>query len=361
MDTRRYVLVSLISAAVLVAAGCGSSPSTQQSPQASSSPTSSAPASPPAVASLIDARWMGFDTSRPWNWQEVERRLVPGFQRFGFRPVGETTSPRPCQGCGINPPTVEVTVYNPGVYDPSGARTGRPVDVSGRSGFIGVPQRDHPINDPNYPILDPSEIFASVMLVWEYDDNAWATVRAMTPMTSDLDRMLELARAVRPDERTPVRLPLSLRFMPANMPLAAVHTDFMPVYSATSDVGTTLAFGACASDVKGDECAQKAQESGSFGIEILQRDDYPESSVLQPVDRTIGGRDGRSDPKYLWAAIQVEKGVYVEFNLISPRTPERTQETDDAARTQFDEVLNSVTWAPDLANEASWPMISDWA
>ena len=102
-------------------------------------------------------------------------------------------------------------------------------------------------------------------------------------------------------------------------------------------------------------------ESGSLGVEILQRDDYPESSVLQPVDRTIGGRDGRSDPKYFWAAIQVEKGVYVEFNLISPRTPERTPQTDDAGRTQLDEVLNSVSWAPDPANEASWPVISDWA
>jgi hypothetical protein len=40
------------------------------------------------------------------------------------------------------------------------------------------------------------------MLTWLYAEDAWATVRGTTTTTSDLDRMLELGRALRPSERT---------------------------------------------------------------------------------------------------------------------------------------------------------------
>jgi hypothetical protein len=54
-------------------------------------------------------------------------------------------------------------------------------------------------------------------------------VRGLTTITYDFDRMLELARAVRPTERTPVRYPLSLANAPARMPLASVYTKNLPI------------------------------------------------------------------------------------------------------------------------------------
>jgi hypothetical protein len=79
-------------------------------PSSAADGPTAAPTSPPTVASLIDARWVGFETSGPSNWVEVSRQITPDFQLFGFRPVGETEYPRPCQGCGDSFPTAEVKV-----------------------------------------------------------------------------------------------------------------------------------------------------------------------------------------------------------------------------------------------------------
>jgi hypothetical protein len=107
--------------------GCGGQPSdpAAQTPSSAADGPTAAATSPPTVASLIAARWVGFETSGPWHWVVVSRQITPDFQLFGFRPVGETEYPRPCQGCGDNVPTAEVKVYAPGKYDPSGAQAGK--------------------------------------------------------------------------------------------------------------------------------------------------------------------------------------------------------------------------------------------
>jgi hypothetical protein len=62
-----------------------------------------------------------------------------------------------------------------------------------------------------------------------------------------------------------------------------------------------------------------------------------------------------------WAAVLVQKGTYVEFDLISPRDPEPTADQKDVLHSELEDVLNSVAWAPDPGSEATWPAVTDWA
>jgi hypothetical protein len=65
------------------------------------------------------------------------------------------------------------------------------------------------------------------VLTWQYAENAWATVRGTTTTTGDINRMLELARALRPTERAPIRAPLSL----TNVAAASHRTRVSPTRS----------------------------------------------------------------------------------------------------------------------------------
>lgn len=334
--------VSLLGVVVAVAVGCGGQPQ-QAAPSSATGPT--APPAPVAtVASLVDAQWMGFERSEPWSWRELERRITPDFQLFGFRPIGENESPHPCQGCGVNPPTAEVTVYAPGEFDPMEAQADQPVDVNGQGGLFRAAQPDLPTDD--------TSVWRDGMLTWQYADDAWATVRGMTTMTSELDRMLELAGALRPTERTPVRVPLSLVSVPPQWPLVSVHTSHEPIYGYYTDYGTTLDFGPCVSLTKEQECTEKSDETGFLRVAVLRRDDFTEGRHREEVDRKIGGKDGRYDKSVYWAAVMVQKGTDVEFALGSPRDREPVKE--------FEDVLDGVVWAPDPGDDATWPPVTDW-
>ncbi len=177
---------------MVAAVGC----STQQpaDPQASSStPTSAsaAPAPPPTV-SQFDARWMGVLPDQPQGWAELNRRITGDFQQFSLRPTDETEYRYGCNGCA--PWTVDLTAYAPGKFDPAEARTGRPVTVNADGdGFWVEDQAKH-----------------TATLTWQYADDAWATAKGMTSATTELDRLVELAHALQPTQRTPIRLPLSM-------------------------------------------------------------------------------------------------------------------------------------------------------
>jgi hypothetical protein len=271
--------VAILGAVVTLAAGCTAQPS-------STANTPTARAAPPArVASLIDARWMGFDTTAPWSWEDIERRITSEFQDFGFRPVGEWQGPRHCQGCGDRAPTAEVKVYAPGKFDPADGPTGQPVDVDGRAGFF-LRMGDHPFPGEKDGYYD-------AILTWQYADDAWATARGMSTMTSELDRLLELARALRPAQRTPIRVPLNLANVPTDMPLSAIETRYVPIGDG-APYGTTLSFSPCAYVRKGDDCTNAVKETGSMSVRIWPRDDYDHTvdSVRRYVDRKIGARAG---------------------------------------------------------------------
>ncbi len=331
MSVARFVVSVL--GALVVAAGC-STQSHQAAPPSqtpSSSTTSPTAAPPPTTAIQFDPQWMALDTTQPWNWEESDRRITSDFQQFGFRPVDETEVPRRCNGCGVKPPTAFLTVYAPGKFDSTDARTGEPVSVN-------------PLNNGFFRATQGSE---DALLAWEYEPNAWATVRGRTTVTSQLDRMLELAHAIRPAERTPIRVPLSLPGVPAPLSLAEIDVD-------RGDYGTTLEFAKCGmTDVGGTpDCFGEADR---LRVQIWPDDGYyghiqEKSSV--PIQ--IGGKDGIYAEH--GAAVQVQPGMLVVFNLGGPFGNPPKPPT-----ASLKGILAGVEWSPDPGNEATWLPVSDWA
>jgi len=330
--------------------GCSQGSTVAQTP----SPSVSSPAATrPLVASLIDPRWMGFDTSHLSQWEEINRLITPELQRFGFRPLDENRGPRYCQGCGEKSPTAEVTIYAPGKYDPTDARTGQPIDVDGHGGFFRAERWDA------FPAVESPRALDAV-LAWQYAENAWATVQGMTILTSGLERLLELARALRPDERTPAVAPLSLANVPADMPLASIYRSNLRILGHSSDYGTELGFGPCASSDEGDCRTDENKDVGMLSVLIWHRDDFTDGRYRVEVPYQIGGQDGRYDRSVFWAAALPADGLYVQFDLIPPRDPEPTAEQRDVLSSELEGALNSVAWVQDPGNEAAWPPITDW-
>jgi hypothetical protein len=285
------------------------------------------------VPSLIDPRWMSFDKTQPWNWEDVDRKITTEYQEFGFRPMGETEFPHGCNGCGEYPSTARVRVYAPGKFDPGEFRTGQPVSVNGADGFLR-------------PAPGPDDR----LLAWQYADNAWATATGTTTITAKLEPLLELARALRPDDRSPVRLPLSLPTFPAAMPLAAFEIEPAPY-------GTIVTFDQCTTfgpDPASDPAAPKcAQRSDSLRVQIWRRDGYDSLiDETRAVAIKIGGKDGKYDKASHVAAVQVDTEMLVVFELSGPYPAPPT--------TSLEDVLNGVKWAAEPGNDATWQAVTDW-
>jgi hypothetical protein len=337
VNTPRDVFAQLVSATIMVAAvGC----STQQpaDPQVlSSTPTSAsaAPAPPPTV-SEFDAQWMGVLPDQPQGWAELNRRITGDFQQFSLRPTDETEYRYGCNGCA--PWTVDLTAYAPGKFDPAGARTGRPVTVNADGdGFWGEDQARH-----------------TATLTWQYADDAWATAKGMTSATTELDRLVELAHALQPTRRTPIRLPLSMPNLPANLPLAEIDVDTSPVQDDGLDYGTRLEFAPCGMAENGGvgDCRL---DTDRMSVHIWP-DDYRTPTGGREhviVALNVGGRDGLYDELIGEAAVQVQPGMHVEFELSGPSYPDQ--------RAGFERILAGVSWAADPGNDATWPAVTDWA
>jgi hypothetical protein len=325
---RRFGATSLLVGAVILAVACSAQQSADPSPQASSVTSPSAAPTSPTV-SQFDGRWMGLTPNQPHGWEELNRRITSEFQQFNLRPADDTESMYGCNGCASW--TVALTAYAPGKFDPTDARTGQPVGVNADGdGFLRE---------------DPAKHEAT--LSWPYADDAWATVRAMTTETVELDRMVELAHALKPAERIPIRLPLRLANVP--IPLAEISVD-------KSEYGTRLEFAPCGMTVVSgtEECMT---EGDRMGVQIWP-EDRPGSHIQvdDAVPMTIGGRDGlyndganRSGEQ---AAAQIAPGMLVVFEIGRAGPAEAT--------TSLKDILAGVSWAPDPANEATWPAVSDW-
>jgi hypothetical protein len=335
VNTGRHVFAPLVSAAVVVAAvGC----STQQpaDSQASSSLATSPSAAPgPPTVGLFDARWMGLAPNQPQGWEELNRRITGDFQQFSLRPADETEYRYGCNGCA--PWTVDLTAYAPGRFDPTEARTGVPVAVSaGGDGFLAEDQAEH-----------------TATLTWQYAEDAWATVRGTTSATTELDRLVELAHALQPTRRTPIRLPLSMANVPANMPLAELNVDTSPLEDDALDYGTRLEFAPCA---MADDGGLGDCRLGSDTMSVhIWPDDYRTPTGGREhttVPLNVGGRDGIYDELIKEAAVQVQPGMHVEFELSGPSYLDQ--------RAGFERILAGVSWAPDPGNDATWPAVADW-
>lgn len=300
------VLNVLVFAAALTVFACGAE-------QAASADT-------PTV-SLFDAQWLGLTPDQPHGWEELNRTVTAEFQQFDFRPSDETQLRFHCNGCA--PWTATLTAYAPGEFDATGAREGRTVSVAA----------DH----DGYLTENPAEREAT--LTWEYADNAWATVQGFTSRTAVLDRMVEVARALQPRERSPILLPIGITGVPAHMPLAQLQV------SARS--GTRLEFAPCGRTVLGG--TEPCMTAGDFMSVHVTSDSGVRSRFLEDdaVPMRIGGRDGFYHPGGTYsgeqAIVQLAPSTLVLFegDLLS-------------------DILAGVSFAPDPTNRDGWIPVSDW-
>lgn len=316
--------------AVIVAAtisGCSGGTDSEPVTTTTEPTTTTTHTTAPAVFTALDPHWMGIEPSQPWNWTEQERRISGEFQQFGFRPSDETELPRGCNGCGVDPPTAFVTVYEPGAFDPGAAQGGAPTHVGGVDAYFTQAQGD-----------------GDAMLAWRYEPDAWATVRGTTTATSGVDAVRELAQALRPAERSPATAPVTLTQLPETMPLSGITVDHGPY-------GTTLWFAPCAMTDEGavPDCMTS---SPSFEVRILPADEYDgHVDVADSVPMTIGDTEGIYVESTQTAAVQLAPGVLVVFTYSDP---------DVTAPPRLPDILASVKFASDPANEDTWPSVSDW-
>lgn len=260
---------------------------------------------------------MGLVPDQPRGWKELNRTITGECQQFSLRPADETERRFNCNGCA--PWTVDLTAYAPGKFDPTDALTGEPVNVNGEGdGFLTE---------------DPDKHTAT--LAWQYAENAWATVQGLTTATTQLDRMVELAHAFKPAKRTPIRLPMSMPDVPASMPLAEINVDGTGVY------GTIITFAPCGSPVNGGAGeGERSPNVETTSVHIWPSDNYQAHFQGEDaVPMKIGGRDGFFDD-----ALDV-------YRVGDPPQPP----------TRLKNILATLEWAPDPANEESWTPVSDWA
>ena len=327
---------------VVAVAGCA-----QDSAAAPAPAANPAVVAPPAeVASLIDPRWMGLGTSELWNWELRDRQITPDFQQFGLRPLNSDEGPRRggC-GCGSDPleaNTAILTAFSPGQFDPTEARADEPVNVNGREGFFR-----------------PSVDLEDAELTWSYADDAWATLHGKATDTSELDVMVALAGDLRPTDRTPVRLPLSLANVPADMPLSSIHVQH-------GRWPTLIDFDTCQPynpEIPTPECTSTADAMSiiirpdSHDFETYEDDGTPNFED-DAVAVTIGGRDGLWDKESNYAGAQLRPGMEVEFSLAPHggfHTPAPSRIT-----TKLKQVFAGVEWAHDPGDEATWRPVTDW-
>jgi hypothetical protein len=313
---------------VAVAVGCAA----QQPNPPVQDPTPSAVPVAPAAAVQFDPQRLGLVPDQPQGWEELDRWITSDFQQFGLRPVDDTEYRYGCNGCA--PWTATLTAYAPYELDLTQARTGRPVSVNADGdGFL---------------VEDPAKHAAT--LTWPYAENAWATVRGTTSATIEVDRMVELARALQPAERTPIRLPLSMANLPDDMPLAQIDVDTHRDEPSKLDYGTRIDFAGCGlTDTGATRDCRFATDS--LSVRIAPRDYREPSGGVEHnlVPMRVGGRDGLYDETIHRVSVQLQPGMLAEFD-VGYRDQQAVQD-----------IVANVAWASDPGNEASWPAVSDWA
>jgi hypothetical protein len=313
---------------VVSVAGCA-----QQSTDTSA--TANSPA--PPAANQVDARWMGLGTSSLWDWELVDRKITPDFQQFGVRRLDSTEKPRSCGSCDGHVPTAILMAFSPGSFDPTEARSGQPVKVDGRDGFFR-----------------PSAGDENAVLTWSYADDAWATLHGRSPDTSELDVMVALAGDLRPTERTPVRMPLSLTKVPAGMPLSSITGQH-------SDWPTIVEFSACRPRGYRIPPAECTDPNGTLSIKIWPKDDSFESTdddqfpswTDGAIATAIGGTDGLYNAASSEAGVQIRPEMVATFEIADPDGGPRPT-------TNLQDILATVQLPTDPGNEETWPLVEDW-
>ena len=131
--------------------------------------------------------------------------------------------------------------------------------------------------------------------------------------------MVALAGDLRPTERTPVRLPLSLTKVPAGMPLSSITGQH-------SDWPTIVEFSACQPRGYRITPAECTDPNGTLSIKIWPKDDSFESTdddqfpswTDGAIATAIGGTDGLYNAASSEAGVQIRPEMVATFEIADP-------------------------------------------
>ncbi|MEV6802564.1 hypothetical protein AB0M91_30085 [Micromonospora rifamycinica] len=157
-----------------------------------------------------------------------------------------------------------LTVYRPGVFDPTGIRNARKVTVAGHRAV----QANLPVGlDPGKPIAADNKLFA-----WEYAPDAWAAVTSVSsdPATPSFQDLGGLVGGLKPSRPTPALLPFRVGYLPNGYRPLQTGTHAMPGLSGIA-----------------------AARAGDHGGATYTRPAAPTSGLTAPYDAVEGGiKDG---------------------------------------------------------------------
>lgn len=204
-----------------------------------------------------------------------------------------------------------IHVFDKGAFNPAGARAGEPVDVNGKQGFY---RSVLPCDCNGFPDVPG--------VAWEYAPDRWAVVVIGEPAPADArTEVLRIARAVRFDRTTALRVPFRVGYLPAGLQPAS---------------GTMYTFDR---NTMGAHVSLSGATDGDPGLSIR-------AAVLPPMDTPVG------EPKAQGDELQVQAGV----NL-GPFSVQVTSGGKGSARFSEEELLKvarSITVAADVQDPTTW-------
>ncbi|WP_433082515.1 hypothetical protein ACQP1P_01965 [Dactylosporangium sp. CA-052675] len=194
-------------------------------PALSSPSPAPAPASVAAPVSYPDSGWTyGFKGYRTGDFTvTAPEHITPGYQELYVQRGKEVSKLYGGSGGDVvaSSPlySANITVYRPGVFQPSRFTGGEAVTVKGRPGLF----------KQSLKYIDSSDLAPGVALAWQYADNAWAVVSSVVQGEYDKAELLQLASGLAPSAATPATVAIKASFVPAGYTLvSAGRTDDFP-------------------------------------------------------------------------------------------------------------------------------------
>jgi hypothetical protein len=182
-------------------------------------------AAPPAVAVTYPAGdWAyGFKGYKTGEFTVTgSEHITPGYQELYVR-RGNQLSTLHGDGDAVvaSSPrySANITVYRPGVFQPSKFAAGEKLTVNGRPGLF--------VSSVKY--IDASDIDPGVALAWQYADNAWAVASSVVTGQFNRAELLQLASGLASSAASPATVAIKAKYAPPGYFLtSAGRTDDFP-------------------------------------------------------------------------------------------------------------------------------------
>ncbi|MEU7865211.1 hypothetical protein [Dactylosporangium sp. NPDC049140] len=196
---------------------------------------SSAPAAPPATPAPVaaagagavaypDAQWTyGFKGFTAGEFTvTAPEHITPGYQELYVRRGNEVSNLYGDNNSVVaSSPlySANITVYRPGVFQPTKFANAAPVKVNGRPGLFAA----------SVMYIDSTDLAPGVALAWQYADNAWAVASSVVQGKYNKDELVKIASAFAPAQVAPATVAIKATYAPAGYTLvSAGRTDDFP-------------------------------------------------------------------------------------------------------------------------------------